>query len=274
MLEGMQGHTDGPPEPAERLTVTSGDGTTISCWRSGSGPALVIVHGTTGSHAEWEPLTSFLKPHLTTYVPDRRGRGASGDGANYALDREVEDVLAIVRTAETPTHLLGHSFGGVVALEAAREADALASLVLYEPINALDRPPEESIARLDAMLDAGDEEGALATFLTEHAGMSHHELELARSSRLWAARVGAASTIPRELRAHRAYEPDWAAFTQLSVPTLLLTGTRSERYAQAARTVADTIPGATVRILDGQGHAAHLTAPKRLADALLAFLHA
>lgn len=259
----------------ERLTVTSADGTELACWRTGAGPPVVVVHGTTASHAAWSRVATLLQPAFTVYTFDRRGRGASGDGPDYALQREVEDVLAVLNVVGAPAHLLGHSFGGMVALEAApaaREARALASLVLYEPITAGEPTPAEVIERLEAAVDAGEREQALTTFLRERTGMTAHDVELVRASALWSARVEAAPTIPRELRAHAGYRPDWERLAGLDVPTLLLLGSDSGRYAASARAVAEALPDVTVRTLEGQGHAAHLTGPRRLVEAVTSFL--
>lgn len=261
----------------ERLTVTSADGTDLACWRVGTGPPVIVVHGTTASHAAWSRVATLLRPAFTVYTFDRRGRGASGDGPAYALQREVEDVLAVLDAVGAPAHLLGHSFGGMVALEAApaaREARTLASLVLYEPITAGEPTPADVLDRLQAAIDAGEHEQALTTFLRERTGMSAHDVELARASALWSARVEAAPTIARELRAHAGYRPDWERFAGLDVPTLLLLGGDSGRYAASARAVAEALPEVTVRTLEGQGHAAHLTAPRRLAEAVTVFLDA
>lgn len=261
---------------AERLTVTSADGTPLACWRVGEGPPVVVVHGTTASHAAWSAAASFLAKDATVWTFDRRGRGASGDSPDYALQREADDVLAVLEAVGGPAHLLGHSFGGMVALDAAPaalEGGVLASLILYEPITAGEPTPQEVLARLEAAVEAGNPERALVTFLRERTGMSAHDVELARASALWPVRVEAAPTIPRELRAHAGHRPDWEQLAGLDVPTLLLLGGDSGRYAASARVVADVLPDVTVHTLEGQGHAAHLTAPRRLAAAVTDFLN-
>lgn len=262
---------------SELLTVTSADGTDLACWRVGTGPPVVVVHGTTASHAAWSRVAKLLEPAFTVYTFDRRGRGASGDGPHYALEREVEDVRAVVSATGAPAHLLGHSFGGMVALEAApvvREAGVLSSLILYEPITAGEPTPADVIDRLEAAIDAGEHEQALATFLRERTGMTAHDVELARASALWSARVEAAPTIARELRAHAGYRPDWERLAGIDVPTLLLLGSDSGRYAAGAQALAEALTAVTVCTLEGQGHAAHLTAPRQLVKAVTAFLDA
>jgi hypothetical protein len=93
--------------------VTSADGIAIGYWTSGDGPPLVLVHGTAAEHTRWRPVLPLLEPHAMVHTLDRRGRGGSGDHPDYALDREFEDVSAVVRSLADatgcPVHLLGHS---------------------------------------------------------------------------------------------------------------------------------------------------------------------
>ena len=92
-------------------TIISKDGTCIAYWRSGVGPPLVLVHGTGGVYARWATILPALALHFSLYAVDRRGRGESGDAAAYAIEREFEDVAALVEAIEPRVHLLGHSFG-------------------------------------------------------------------------------------------------------------------------------------------------------------------
>src|SRR5688572_24310787 len=114
-------------------TFRSGDGTTIACEKIGSGPPLVLVHGTAADHTRWAPVLPALSGRFTIYACDRRGRGASGDGASYAMEREFEDVAAVVDGIGGPVDLLGHSYGALCSLEAAVLARNLRRLALYEP---------------------------------------------------------------------------------------------------------------------------------------------
>jgi pimeloyl-ACP methyl ester carboxylesterase len=102
-------------------TVTSRDGTPIAYERGGEGPPLVLVHGTTSDHLTWEPVLPELQKHFTVYAIDRRGRGESGNGggAGYDIEREFEDVVAVIDSIDGPADLFGHSYGAICALEAA-----------------------------------------------------------------------------------------------------------------------------------------------------------
>jgi pimeloyl-ACP methyl ester carboxylesterase len=147
------------------VTVTSNDGTRIACWRSGAGPALALVHGAVGDHTSWDVVVPGLGQYFTVYAMDRRGRGASGDGPIYALEREFEDVAAVVDGLGEPVHLLGHSYGAVCALEAALLTPHLAKLVLYEPGLAGGIFPDGFADELDGLIALGKRDEAAVTFL-------------------------------------------------------------------------------------------------------------
>ena len=116
-----------------RETVASKDGTPIAYWRSGEGPPLVLVHGTTADHSRWAPVLPAFEQHFSACAIDRRGRGGSGDSDEYAIEREFEDVAAVVDSLGEPAFLIGHSYGAVCALEAALLTRNVRKLVLYEP---------------------------------------------------------------------------------------------------------------------------------------------
>ena len=121
--------------------VTSSDGAFIVYRRSGAGPPLLLVHGTTADHRSWSAVAPLLEPHFTLYAMDRRGRGESGDTADYGLEREVADIIAVIEAIGQPVNVLGHSYGALCCLEAALQTDAIARLILYEPgIHCLQRP--------------------------------------------------------------------------------------------------------------------------------------
>ena len=107
--------------------VLSADGTQIAAWRSCDGPALVLVHGAAADHRRWAPVLPALEERFTVLAIDRRGRGQSGDSDDYALEREFEDVAAVVEWAGEAVHVLGHSYGGICALDCAPVGLALAA---------------------------------------------------------------------------------------------------------------------------------------------------
>jgi pimeloyl-ACP methyl ester carboxylesterase len=267
-------------EPAP-TKVTAPDGTELSVHVSGRGRPLVAVHGTSSYHATWHQVRVLLDPHVRLYAMDRRGRGASGDGPQYSVAREYADVAAVVDAAARETgqsvDLLGHSYGGNIALGAAVLTNQLRRLVLYEgwpPPNQAHRATDPGlIARLDDLLEQRDPEEALLLFLRDVVKMVPEEIDVVRASPSWPGRLSAAGTVPRELRAFAAspFDPHQAA--RVTVPVLLLVGDQSPDDVKAdPDIVAAALPDARVRVLPGQGHMAHLTAPAILAAELLAFL--
>ena len=257
-------------------TVTSADGTPIAYERTGSGPPLVLVHGTTADHTRWEPIRSALEEHVTAYAIDRRGRGESGDAIEYALAREAEDVAAVVESIDEPAILLGRSYGAIRYLEAALRTDDLRKLVLYEPplpVSDHDPDSENVLDQMTALVDDGENEEALLRFFREVAHVPEPELEALRSAPNWPARVEAARTAIREERARKAYEFDAARFEGLTTPTLLLSGSESAPYYRDATEALDeALPNSRIVVLDGQAHAAMNTAPELLVDAVLEFI--
>ena len=259
-----------------RETVTSVDGTPIAYWRSGEGPPLVLVHGASADHGRWAPVLPAFEERFTVCAVDRRGRGGSGDSDGYAIEREFEDVAAVVDSLGEPAVLLGHSYGGLVALEAALLTRSVRKLVLYDPgieVAGEEVSPPEVIERLEALLEAGDRDGVVATTMRELAGASPEVVEYMRSLPAWQARVDAAHTIPRELRAVKAYRFDPKRFRDLGVPTLLLLGGDSPAtFGEAERAVDETLPDSRIVIMPGQGHAAMDTGTDLFTAEVLRFL--
>ena len=241
-------------------SVTSKDGTPIGYWRSGEGAPLVLAHGTAADHGRWSPVLPAFEQRFTVCAVDRRGRGGSGDSDAYAIEREFEDVAAVADSPAEPVVLVGHSYGALVALEAALITCNVRKLVLYDPgieVAGQEIYPHEVIERLDALLAAGDRDGVVATTMREVAGLPPETVEYMRSLPVWQARVEAAHTIPRELRAVKAYRLDPERFGDVRVPTLVLSGGESPAaLRKAAEAVEEALPDSRLVVMEGQGHAA------------------
>ena len=259
-------------------TLTSKDGTPIAYQRSGEGPPLVLVHGTSADHSRWKPVLPAFEEHFTVYAVDRRGRGDSGDSGDYAIEREFEDVAAVVDTVAEPANLLGHSYGAVCSLEAALLTRNVRKLVLYEPgmnVTGEQIYPSGFIDRLDALLEAGDQDGVISTMFRDLVGMPQEEVEYLRSLPAWQERVKAAHTVPRELRADEAYRFDPERFEGLRVPTLLLRGGDSPAFQKAAdKAVDEALPNCRIVVMPGQGHAAMDTGTDLFTTEVVRFLTA
>lgn len=257
--------------------VISRDGTSITYQRSGSGKPLVLVHGTSGTFHRWDPVLPILERHFTVYAMDRRGRGESGDGAPpYSLQREFEDVAAVVEAAGPKAHLFGHSYGAVCALEASLLTDRIDRLILYEP--PIPTPGARGgddgvLKKMEDFLAAGEPEAVLETFMQEMVRMSPREITLSKSMAGWPTRVAAAHTIPREILALKGYSFDPLRFEAVSVPTLLLLGGESpDHFRQAFLLLESALSDSKTVVLPGQRHVAMETAPELLAEAVSAFL--
>ena len=182
--------------------VVSDDGTQLAAWRTGTGPPLVLVHGAAADHSRWSPVLPALEAHFTVVAIDRRGRGQSGDGDEYAIEREYEDVAAVVEMAGEGVNVLGHSYGGICALEAALLTDKVGTLVLYEPPMGFLASPPDVVDRLWELLEEGKRDELVSFFMQKVAGLPADQVELLRSLPAWEARLAVADTIPgRSVRA-------------------------------------------------------------------------
>ena len=257
------------------VRATSGDGTQIAAWRGGDGPPLVLVHGAAADHSRWAPVLPALEQHFTVLAIDRRGRGESGDTDEYAIEREYEDVAAVVESAGEGVGLLGHSFGGMCAIESALLTDRVSKLVLYEPPMGFLASPPHVVDRLGALLEEGKRDELVAVFMREVAGLPPDQVELLRSLPAWEARLAAAHTIPREERASREYAFEPNRFRGLDVPTLFLEGGDSPApFKAAGEAVQEALPNCRIVVLAGQRHAAMDTATELFTAEVSSFLKA
>ncbi len=244
-------------------TTVSADGTKIAYTRAGSGPALVLVDGAMcyrGSSPN-DALAKELAAHFTVYTYDRRGRGESGDTGPYAVEREVEDIAALVKVAGGEVFLFGISSGVALALEAARSLP-VTKLALYEPPFVVDdtrpRVPADYPARLDAALGDGKPGKAVKMFMTEGVGLGRATVALMRIMPFWAKLKRVAHTIPYDTALvvdHQAGEPLPAAWPEVKVPTLVADGGKSPEWMRhGVASLAKVLPSAEYRTLPGQTH--------------------
>jgi pimeloyl-ACP methyl ester carboxylesterase len=263
------------PGRPKMSAISSKDGTRIAYSRSGSGPPLVLVHGTTADHTRWTRLLPGVEQHFTVYAMDRRGRGGSGDAAEYDIEREFEDVAALIEAIREPVFLLGHSYGAICSLEASLMNDKVRRLILYEPPIPIDGPvyPSGVPERIQALVDAGNPEAALEVFFREVVRMPDSEFEVYRTLPAWKARITLAPTIPRELTIERSYRFQPDRFKQFSTPTLLLLGGDSPpMFRRVIDVLEAALPNSRIAVLPGQQHVAMDTAPELLLKELIGFL--
>lgn len=257
--------------------ATSQDGTAIAYDRYGDGPPLVFVDGATATRAYDGPLATTLAPHFTVYAWDRRGRGDSGDTPPYAVEREIEDLAAVIDAAGGTAFVLGHSSGAVLALRAAAAGLPIEKLAVYEPPFIVDdsRPPlpDDYVAHLDALIAAGERSEAWAWFMTAAVGMPREMVDGMLAEPWVAAMEAVAHTIAYDGRvmgdtmSGRPLAPE--PWSRIAVPTLVMAGGASpEHMRTGAEVLVAAMPNAAYRVLAGQDHG---PADEVLAPVLIAF---
>ena len=259
--------------PSQVSTVVSKDGTRIALECSGKGPSLLIVHGGTGDRKRWTPLLPLFAARFTVCAMDRRGHGDSEPGTNYSLQKESEDVVAAVNSQQGTFFVLGHSIGGVFALEAAFLTSKISKLVLYEPpLQDLDHSAVAD--RMEQLIQIGNREEALLTFLREIVMMSPNEVEIMKARPVWPARVAGIDVQIREIRALTKYRFDAKRMKKLKTPTLILAGsnTASPQLKLAIKSLMGALPNNTLFVFEGEGHNAMDTIPQQFAEVVMKFL--
>src|SRR5215470_17043967 len=237
-------------------TATSKDGTTIAYDQTGNGPPLVLVDGALNSRAFGlnGPLAAILADRFTVVTYDRRGRGDSGDTPPYAVQREIEDLEAVIDTTGGPADVYGISSGAGLALEAACAVPAkVAKLALYEPPFVVDdtrQPvPADAIGQVTGLLARGRRGAAVKLFLREDAQVPAMVVAVMPLMPAWAKLKAVAHTLPYDLT--------------------IIAGGKSPAWLQnATRALAQALPGASHQTLPGQ---THIVKPKPLAPVLAEF---
>lgn len=251
----------------------SSDGTSIAFEKSGNGPAIILVGGALSDRSAGAPLAALLAPRFTVFSYDRRGRGDSGDTAPYAVEREVEDLAALIREAGGSAFVFGHSSGAALALEAAIHGLAITRLALYEPPYIVDdsrpRVPEDFPARLAGLLAADRRGDAVTLFMTEAVEVPAEMVDQMRQTPIWPAMEALAHTLMYDITIMGDNSLPTERAASVTVPTLVMDGGESPAWARnAVRALADALPAARRRTLEGQTHG---VAPEAIAPVLAGF---
>jgi pimeloyl-ACP methyl ester carboxylesterase len=241
--------------------VTSKDGTTIAYDRIGSGPPVVLVCGGSVDRMSNAGLAAILASDFTVFNFDRRGRGDSGDTPPYAIEREVEDIDAVVEAAGGSACLYGTSSGAALALEAtARLGSRIRKLALWEPPYILDpaaRPPvaSEQLKVYDELLGAGRRGDAAEYFMAKVVRMPADFVAFARSQPWWPAQEAIAHTLPYDATIMGDYSLPTKQAAKVTAPTIVLAGGADFPFMpETAEALAKAIPAGRYRRLEGQGH--------------------
>ncbi|MEU4699252.1 alpha/beta fold hydrolase [Nonomuraea dietziae] len=260
-------------EPVSR-TATSADGTRIAFDRSGSGPAVVLVHGafTDRRHPTLYSVAAALAPWFTVFNYDRRGRGASGDTPPYAVHREIEDLAAVIEAAGGSAMVFGGSSGAALALEATARDPAISKLAVWEPPYHVDESapclPDDFAAQLEALVGQGRRAEVVERFMVEAAEVPVEAVTAMRAEPSWPELEAVAHTLAYEAAVMGPGNALPAGLLgAINRPTLVLNGERSPAWmTSAGRAVAKSVPGALHRVLEGQTHnvSAQALAPELL----------
>jgi pimeloyl-ACP methyl ester carboxylesterase len=254
---------------------------------AGSGTSVICIHASASSSGQWRALRDRLAARFRVIAVDLYGSGKTAPWPQdqpMHLDDELALLSSVFRAAGERFHLIGHSFGGAIALKAAlTDRDRLISLVLYEPVlfsvlvaDAPESPAAREIlaVRDDTirLVDEGDLNASAQRFIDYWMGDG-----------TWGATPEARR--PALAAAMRAVKPEWhaafheptalKAFAAVDVPTLFLTGTKSKASARAvARLLTTVLPRVQVEEIDGVGHMAPLTQPDKVNPLIERFLEA
>ena len=256
-------------------TTISRDGTSIAYQRTGEGPAVVLVSGAMSTGATVAPLGVPLSGGFTVVSYDRRGRGQSGDTEPYEVAREVEDLAALIDALGGEAWLYGHSSGGALVLEAAASKLPLRGVAVYEVPYAVYEggatERAEYTENLTAALGEGRRGDAVELFL-RLTGLAEEMIQGARNSPMWPGMESIAPSLAHDNAVMGDGLVPRERLAAIDVPVLSLAGSASPAWMrEAARTVAETVPRGTYRVLEGQ---AHTVDPNVLAPTLTEFFTA
>ncbi|MEV7088072.1 alpha/beta fold hydrolase [Streptomyces sp. NPDC093085] len=247
--------------------VKSGDGTPIAYRRSGEGPPVILVGGAFSTAESEAPLARLLAPRFATITYDRRGRGASGDRAPYAVEREVEDLAALLAVAGGDAALYGVASGGALVVEAVAAGLPVSQFAVYEPPYAADAAALAARAelrpRLTELLARGARDAAVELFLS--ALEVHPETVAAmRRAPLWAELTGLAHTLAYDLQLVGEGRVPARRLAAVRTRAMVVDGGASPSPVRAAaRAAAQALPRGRHRTLTGQTNevAPHVLAP-------------
>jgi pimeloyl-ACP methyl ester carboxylesterase len=242
-------------------TVTSKDGTIIGYSQLGNGPALILVDGALCSR-NFGPMPGYAKAladQFTVYWYDRRGRGESGDRKEYAIEREVEDLAAILATAGGSAFVMGTSSGAALTLQGAARGFAFKKMILYEapyvPTPPGGRTAAEHVTAIWKLVRNDDRGGAVTYFMCDVVGMPRFIGYLFRLFPMWPKLKKVAHTLPYDLTIMADTGILDGRAASVTVPALVAGGAKSPPSLKAAvERVHKALPGSQLRWLEGQTH--------------------
>lgn len=253
-------------------TVISQDGTSISLDKFGDGPPLILIEGALNDLATTLPLGAQLASQFTVFAYDRRGRGSSGDVQPYSVEREIEDLDAVLAETGSPPYVFGNCSGGALALEAAARGRTFAGLALYEPpySSPADRtlPPQYS-SRLAALIAEDRRGDALELFMKGCADLPDEAVQQVRSSPMWSGLEKLAPTLVYDDALLGDCALPVERLSSVRTPTLVIDGGDSLPWARnGVHALADVLPNGRRHSMPGH---THLLVPEAVAPILIDF---
>lgn len=269
-----------PPrsEPVSSGTVTSADGTTIAFACYGAGQPVILIGGASYDRSTMAGVADALAGDLLAITYDRRGRGASTNhDIEFAGERELEDLDALIDQVGGSAALFGHSSGGVLALEAAMGGMPIERLVVYEPPYMLEGtrplPSADLFDRLRVLVREDRREEAVALFYTEAVALPPAVIDGMRAAPVWGRLTALAHTLPYDIAVYSDYRLPTGRLATLGIPALAIDGSESFPWIRiTAQEVANSIAFARHLTLGGQDHLSVLQRPEALREPLVEFL--
>lgn len=246
---------------------------TVSYDKYGSGPPLVLVHGSFSDHkSNWAFVKPLFEKQFTVYAIARRGRGETAATVGHNLDDESQDVAALIQAIDEPVFLLGHSYGAQVALAAAAQVpDRISKLVLYEaPYPHV--ISQDALTQLKRLAQAEQWEEFAVTFFRNTLFVPVEVLDELKATEDWLSIVADAKASLEDIQALVRYDFKADRFRELQVPVLLQIGTASPHELYITDALAAVLPNARIEALPGQAHEGMTTAPKMYVEAVSRFL--
>jgi pimeloyl-ACP methyl ester carboxylesterase len=254
--------------------VTSADGTRIEFDRTGCGPPVILLSGGPGDRSAEKPLAEALRPFLTVFTYDRRGRGGSGDTQPYSVEREYEDLAAVIAEAGGTAGVFGSSGMGMIGLEAAAHGVPINRLAMWEPPYVVDgaRPPIRADwgDRVAGLIGEGRAEDAIGYWLTEIVGVPQEHVISMHATPFWAGMAQNAQALVYDAAILRDFSLPVDRAAKVTTPVLLVDGGGAALpwIRSGIQAALGVLPNARHQVLDGQSHDVQ---PDVLAPVLIKF---
>ena len=247
----------------KQSTVESKDGTLIGYKSMGNGPGVIIVPGLLSRSDEFMHFAQVLQDSFTVHIIDRRGRGASGSqGIDYSIRKECED-LSAVQEATGAVYLFGHSYGGLIALEAARSNSPFAKIALYEPgVSINESIPISWLPPYEKALNDNDALTAFAVFVkatapvksARYAPLWYLKLFLRMMRKHWGKMEGQLRENLNEYKEIGRLDSSYDNYGTINASTLLIAGEKSQVAVRTVTALHGTLPDSKLQIIPKIGH--------------------